>query len=54
MNFDPEFLMEFPKLCLTEVLRDVQFWPDSRAKKIDLVHGFTNQNYYYHQKYHFI
>ena len=28
MNFDPEILMEFPKLCLAEVLRDVQFWPD--------------------------
>ena len=23
-------------------------------KKIDLVHGFTYQNYYYRQKYHFI
>ena len=33
MNFDPEFFMEFPKLCLEEVLRDVQFWPDSWAKK---------------------
>ena len=34
MDFDPEFLMEFPKLCLAEVLRDVQFWPDSWAKKL--------------------
>ena len=33
MHFDPEFFMEFPKLCLAEVLRDVQFWPDSWAKK---------------------
>ena len=24
------------------------------GKKIDLVHGFTYQNYYYRQKYHFI
>ena len=32
-EFDPEFFMEFPKLCLEEVLRDVQFWPDSWAKK---------------------
>ena len=33
MNFDPEFFMEFRKLYLEEVLRDVQFWPDSWAKK---------------------
>ena len=33
MNLIPEFLMEFPKLCLREVLRDVKFWPDSWAKK---------------------
>ena len=33
MNFDSEFLMKFPKLCLAEVLRDVKFWPDSWAKK---------------------
>ena len=33
MNFDPEFLMRFPKLWLAEVSRDVQFWPDSGAKK---------------------
>ena len=33
MNFDPKFLMEFLKLCLAEVLRDVQFWQDSWAKK---------------------
>ena len=33
MNLDPEFLMEFPKLCLAGVLRDVQFWPVSWAKK---------------------
>ena len=33
MNFDPGFLKEFPKLCLAKVLRDVQFWPDSWAKK---------------------
>ena len=33
MNFDPEFRMEIPKLCLAEALRDVQFWPDSWAKK---------------------
>ena len=24
------------------------------GKKINLVHGFTYQNYYYRQKYHFI
>ena len=54
MNFDPEFLMKFPKLCLEEVLRDVQFWPDSWAKKIVLVHEFTYQNYYYRQKDHYI
>ena len=33
MNLDPEFLMEFPKLCLAGVLRVVQFWPVSWAKK---------------------
>ena len=38
MNFDHEFFMEFSKLCLAEILRDVQFWSDSWAKKIDLVH----------------
>ena len=54
MNFHPEFFMAFPKLCLEEVLRDVQFWPDLWAKKVNLVHGFTYQNYYYRQKYHFI
>ena len=55
MNFDPEFLIKFPKLCLAEVLRDVQFWPDSCAKKsIWYMHGFTYQNYYPRQKYHFI
>ena len=33
MILDPEFLMEFPKLCLAGVLRDVQFWPVSWATK---------------------
>ena len=32
MNFHPEFFMEFPKLCLDEVLRDVQFWSNSWVK----------------------
>ena len=54
MNFHPEFFMEFPKLCLKEVLRDVQILATFMGKKINLVHAFTYQNYYYHQKYHFI
>ena len=33
MNLDLEFLMEFPILCLGGVLRDVQFWAVSWAKK---------------------
>ena len=33
MILDPEFLMEFSKLCLEGVLRDVQFWPVSWVKK---------------------
>ena len=54
MNFDYEFLMEFPILCVEEVLRDVQFWPDSWAKKKRSGTWIYLSNYYYRQKYHFI
>ena len=33
MILNPEFLVEFSKLCLAGVLRDVQFWPVSWVKK---------------------
>ena len=33
MPLDPEFLMEFPKLCLAGVLRDVQFSGQFRGQK---------------------
>ena len=32
-EFRSWIFVEFPKLCLEEVLRDVRFWPDSWAKK---------------------
>ena len=54
MNLDLEFLMKFPKLCLAEVLRDVKVLARFMGEKIDLVHGFSYQNNYFSQKYHFI
>ena len=37
MILDPEFLMEFSKLCLEGVLRDVHL-ASFVGKKVDLVH----------------